>query len=214
MKIYIFLLVFIIESMCVFAQDTLLLDKSSVKRQQDSIYFDNILNDGLIEQEYHVSVNVKTLTYTGKVIMGALRYQYLLRNELNASSMDSNFPNALQLLLNNDTLRIANQSLDFEHGPYNKLRLIPIVEEYAAKGQEAFLSFFFVPSGKDWSFIKERGLLLSKSSDREWVDLQKALIYHLINWRFYCRHLHSEDGRLLCYKEFVPPPYPRKRRGK
>lgn len=212
MKKYIVLIVFILQPFYIMAQNTKIIAQNDTNRKQDSIYFYNVFVDPGIEQQLFVSVNVKSVNYTGTIIMGAINFRFMVHNLLNFSSMDSTFSFVHQLLLNDDTLRVDSQEIAFDSKPRFKLMNIPIVDEYASKGQEAFLSYFFMPyaKSKDWSFIKDRELLISKSSDLDWINLQHAIIHHLINWRFYCRKLHSADGRLLCYKEYVPSLYPRK----
>lgn len=204
-------LIFMFYSVSAAAQDTLMLAKSDSKRQQDSIYFYNVLEDRGINHQLYISAKVKSLNYTGALIIGAIDFQYMIRSLLNIPS-ESTFSFALQLLLNNDTLRIDSQIIPFVKEARYKLISIPAVEENAAKGEDYFLVTYFTRAGKDWSFMKGREFLLNKSSERAWSEFQNAIIHHLIQWRYYCRYLHDGDGRLLCYKEFVPPLYPRKRK--
>lgn len=136
MNKYIIAIIFFIQSMSVLAQNTPLNNKDTAKRQQDSIYFYNVLDDNSISQQYYVSINVKSLTYNGRVIMGASSFISIISRFMIPYPQDSAYLFALQILLNEDTLHIESVALDFEHEPYKKLKMIPIIEEYASKGQD------------------------------------------------------------------------------
>lgn len=205
-KLAIFIFIFIHPSYLL-AQDILSLNKNLTKRQQDSIYFNNILNDKSIYQQYYVSINIIAPDYTGRIVLGAVAYKALVRKVLKVSSMDRPYTFALQLLLNDDTLRTDIPTSMFYQIPCYKVKTIPIVEEYIAKGEEAFLFYFFEsPYHDDMAFIKRREVLLKQYSNIEWIEFQSSIIQQLCQWRYYCRPLHSAEGRLHCHKVFIPPP--------
>ncbi|MBS1538161.1 MAG: hypothetical protein JST20_10490 [Bacteroidetes bacterium] len=129
MKKFTFFIFIFIQSSYLLSQDNLSDDENLTTRQQDSIYFCNILDDRSIYQQYYVSINIITPDYIGRIVLGAIAYKTLVRKVLKVTTMDKPYTFALQLLLNDDTLRTDIPTSMFYQIPCYKVKTIPIVEE-------------------------------------------------------------------------------------
>jgi hypothetical protein len=148
---------------------------------QEHSFFERVLNN-FSRQSSFISFEVESKNYSGKVLMENRRLFYFF-HKTEGFDVEKYKLFMKKLLLNKTKLKVSDKTL--EEWQFVKTEDVKIVNDYAAKGHEEFLHYFFQDN------------VLKKDVD---VTTQNAIVSKLFEWQMLV-YIDDDSGYLMLLSE-------------